>query len=92
MNTYVLLGAWLIVLVALCVVSAMRMSWGRREDEHLHVSDTDARQVTTQMTIAHKLDVLDHWKTALIVLTVILGLVIAGLQVYKAWQTGPPLT
>ena len=86
MNMQLLLGIWGAVLAAYATVSVMRWSVGKREDDHLHVLDAEQQLVATQSSVAHKLDVLDRWKTALIVLLVLVGLLVGAAQVWTVWQ------
>lgn len=88
MNMTVLLGAWLILLIAFTVVSVVKWQFSRREDDHLHIDETEASLVSMQVAIAHKLDVLDRWKTILLVLIVLTGLGIVALHAWHVWQTG----
>ena len=86
MNMQLLLGLWAAVLAAYATVALMRWNLGKREDDHLHVSDSDQQLISAQTSIAHKLDVLDRWKTALLVLAILLALLIGGVQVWRVWN------
>jgi hypothetical protein len=86
MNMQLLLGAWAALFCAYAIVAIMRWNLGKREDDHLHFSDTEQQLVVMQSTIAHKLDVLDRWKTALLVLTVVSAVLIGSFYVYQSWQ------
>ena len=88
MSMSLVLGLWAAVLAALLVVSMMRYTLGRREDDHIHVSDSEQQAVVAQSQLAHKLDVLDRWKTGLIVLAVVSGLVIGAVYLYRGWTQG----
>jgi hypothetical protein len=85
MNMQLLLGVWAAILAAYVSVAIMRWNLGKREDDHLHVLDSE-QLIASQATIAHKLDVLDRWKTALLVLTIVSALAIGALQVWRVWQ------
>jgi H+/gluconate symporter-like permease len=87
MNLQLLFGIWVAILAAYATVAFMRWHLGRREDDHLHFAESEQQLVVTQSSIAHKLDVLDRWKTALLVLTIVSGLIVGALHVYSAWQT-----
>jgi hypothetical protein len=88
MNLNILLVAWGLVLLALATLTLVRYNLGRREDDHLHFSDSERQLVAVQATYAHKLDVLDRWKTGLIILAVVSGLLILGYHAYTVWQQG----
>jgi hypothetical protein len=81
-----LLGAWATIFCAYAIVAIMRWNLGRREDDHLHFSDSEQQLVVMQSTIAHKLDVLDRWKTILLVLTIVSAILIGLYHVYQSWQ------
>jgi hypothetical protein len=86
MNMQLLLGLWAAVLAAYATVTIMRWNLGKREDDHLHVLDSEQQLISTQTSIAHKLDVLDRWKTALLVLVILLALLIGAFQIWRVWS------
>ena len=85
MNLPLLLGLWAAIFLAYATVAIMRWHLGKREDDYLHVSDAEQSLVAVQANTAHKLDVLDRWKTAMLLLTIITALLIAGWHVYNFW-------
>ena len=85
MNMHLLLGMWAAILAAYVSVAILRWNLGKREDDHLHVLDAE-QLISSQTAIAHKLDVLDRWKTALLVLTIVTALAIGALQAWRVWQ------
>jgi hypothetical protein len=85
MNIEVLIGVWAAIFLAYMSVAILRWNLGKQEDDHLHVLDSE-QLITTQTTIAHRLDVLDRWKTALLILTVVSALAICALQIWRVWQ------
>jgi hypothetical protein len=85
MNMQLLLGVWGAILGAYVSVAILRWNLGKREDDHLHVLDSE-QLITSQTAIAHKLDVLDRWKTALLILTIVSAVAIGALQVWRVWQ------
>lgn len=86
MSLQLLLGLWVVIFLAYATVWFLRWNVAKREDDHIHVSDYDQQLISTQSSIAHKLDVLDRWKTALLILTIVFALVIGGLHVYNFWM------
>ena len=86
MDMQLLLFVWFAIVVAYGTVALMRWIIGRREDDHLHFADSEQQLLATQTSVAHKLDVLDRWKTALLILTVLSGIVIAVLHAYVFWH------
>ena len=85
MNMQLLLGVWAAIFAAYVSVAVMRWNLGKREDDHLHVLDSE-QLISSQTAIAHKLDVLDRWKTALLILTIVSAIAIGALQVWLVWQ------
>lgn len=86
MNMQLLLAVWGAILAGYVMVLVMRHQLGKREDDHLHVADGEQQLISAQNEIAHKLDVLDRWKTALLVLFILFGLFVAAVQVWRVWQ------
>jgi hypothetical protein len=77
---------WAVVFIAYATVALMRWSVARREDDHLHFADSEQQLLASQTSLAHKLDVLDRWKTLLLVATLVLGVVIGATHAYMVWQ------
>jgi hypothetical protein len=86
MNLQLLLGLWVAIFLAYATVALMRWNVAKREDDHIHVADYDQQLISTQSSVAHKLDVLDRWKMALLILTIVSALIIGGLHVYNFWM------
>ena len=86
MNMQLLLAIWCVIAAAYAIVVLLRWQLGRREDDHLHFADSEQQMVATQTTIAHKLDVLDRWKTGLLALTILWALFMGALHAYNSWQ------
>jgi hypothetical protein len=85
MNVSVLFAPWSVLFVAFVAVSVIRWSIGQKEDDHLHVLDTDTDLVGVQASVAHKLDVLDRWKKVLLIANVLFALVVAGMHMYSTF-------
>jgi hypothetical protein len=86
MNMQLAYVAWAVVFIAYVSVALMRWGAGKREDDHLHFSDSEQQLVASQAGIAHRLDVLDRWKTALLVATIFFGIAIGAAHAYLMWQ------
>jgi hypothetical protein len=86
MNMQLLLAVWVAIFAAYTIVVAMRWKLGRREDDHLHFAESEQQMVTTQASIAHKLDVLDRWKAVLLTVTIVSAIALGLLQLYRTWQ------
>jgi hypothetical protein len=73
-------------LMALSVLSLIiwRRQVAQDEDDSLHVLNAESA-VPRQMAMAHKLEVIDKWGKALTILTVVVGIVIAGVYFYQMW-------
>ena len=80
---------WAAIVTAYATVALMRWSIGKREDDHLHFTDSEQQLLATQTSVAHKIDVWDRWKTALLILAVLSAIVIAGLHAYAFWHDSP---
>jgi len=75
--------AWsLLALVVLALVFWRRVV-AAHEDDSLHVSQTGA--VQQQVSVAQKLEQIDKWGKILTIITIVTGLVIAGVYFYQMW-------
>jgi hypothetical protein len=57
------------------------------DDEFVHLAAGEQQLIPQQVARAHRLDVIDRWGKSLTVFTVALGLAIAAVVLYQAWQT-----
>jgi hypothetical protein len=78
-----------LVLWGLMALSVLAMIIWRRqvasgEDDSLHVMDAETA-VPQQLAMAHKLETIDKWGKTLTILTVVVGIVIAGVYFYQMW-------
>lgn len=87
LNMHLLLGVWAAILAGYATVAIMRWQVGKQEDDHIHLMDAEQPLVSVQATVAHKLDVLDRWKTALLVLLIVWTVFVGGVQVWNVWHT-----
>ena len=74
---------WIVLAAVVLAMILWRQVVSRHEDENLHVMDTGA--VSHQVEIAHKLDVIDKWGKLLTIITVVYGLVLGALYLYRSW-------
>ena len=86
MNLQLLLGIQAALFLAWATVSLMRHQLGKREDDHIHFNEGEQQMLIAQSAIAHKLDVLDRWKSAMLVLTIAFALFIGAYYVWQIWQ------
>ncbi|MGA2878523.1 MAG: hypothetical protein ABSG13_06200 [Bryobacteraceae bacterium] len=56
------------------------------DDEFIHLAAGEQRLIPQQVALAHKLEVIDRWGKGLTVFTVALGLLIAAVFLFMAWQ------
>jgi len=85
-NLYPFLIGWIVVLVAWVVVYTWRRRLGLKEDESLHVLDSEISQAAQQIEVGKKLDKLDRWVRIVTTVLVVYSVALAGLSVYAAWD------
>jgi hypothetical protein len=56
-----------------------------REDDYIHVADSQTKLVSEQFTLARKMDAIDKWGKSITVLTLVAGLAIAGAYLYQGY-------
>ena len=77
----VLLGA---LALAVLLLIAYRKVVSSHEDDSLHVSGP-ANAVPDQAAMAAKLETIDRWGKLLTVVTVVYGIVLGAIYLYKGW-------
>jgi len=53
-----------------------------KEDDYVHLIESEARYIPQQVTMAHKMHAIDRWGETLTILTAIAGLVLIGVYTY----------
>jgi hypothetical protein len=85
MNLTVYIWTWAILAVAVLGLALYRFTLAGHEDESLHVSAVEARQVAEQKEVFGKLNRVEFWGKLLTVVVILYGLVIAGAYLYHSW-------
>ena len=88
MNINLLPYALFWVVLALIVIALViyRRSVTMREDDSIHL---EGGMPSEQITLAHRVEIIDRWGKALTVLAAIYGLALAALYVYQLWTNVP---
>jgi hypothetical protein len=81
------LAIWSVFAFAVIVLLVMRKMVASKEDDQLHVLDGAPTSAAEQVTVAHKLDVIDKWGKILTAITLVFGLAIGALYVYTTFST-----
>jgi len=76
---------WCLLAVVVLSLAGYRKLVARREDDLVHLGDSDAVLVDSQKSLAERLSSIDKWGKALTFVTLILGLVIASVYLYQGW-------
>ena len=77
---------WAVLATVVLALYIWRRAVAKNEDETLHVLDAEAAQISQQVVIAKKLEVIDRWGKTLTVIVVIYALVLAALYIYNVWE------
>jgi len=85
MNLTVYIWTWAIMAVAVLGLALYKFTLSGHEDESLHVSEVEARQVAEQQQVFVKLNRVEFWGKLLTVLVILYGLAIAGAYLYHSW-------
>ena len=78
-----LIVTWIALVVAYLGVTSYRWFLTRREDDVVHVRDSEANLIPAQVSLAHRVHKLDLWSRVLIVTVVVYGLIIAAFYMYR---------
>jgi hypothetical protein len=80
-----IVAAWVALASVVLALAIYRHMVARREDDFLHVRESEDNLVVAQGTIAHKLEVIDRWGKLLTVVALVWGLALGGYYVYLSW-------
>jgi len=85
MNMTPFIWTWAVLAIIVLVLAIYRAMLASHEDESIHVSEVEAKQVTEQKKVGTKLNRVEFWGKLLTVVTILYGLAIAGAYLYRAW-------
>jgi len=74
-----------LALVVVCLIF-YRRAVTSREDDSIHLEGGIA---SDQITLAHRLELIDRWGKTLTIAAVVFGLALAGVYLYQVWNTVP---
>jgi hypothetical protein len=74
---------WALIALVVLGLIAYRKAVSSHEDETLHLSNQSV--IPQQVTIAHKLDIIDKWGKLLTIIAVVYGLLLAAGYTYVTW-------
>ena len=78
--------SWGVLAIVVLTLILYRRSITSHEDDSIHLEGSGPAE---QVALAHRLNVVDRWGKALTVLTVVFGLVLAGIYMYQVWTNVP---
>jgi uncharacterized membrane protein len=86
MNFVPFLVLWALLAVSVLALFVWRKTVSSHEDDHLHVlGGASVAKSAEQTTVSQKLDFIDKWGKVLTVLTILYGVLIAGIYVWLSW-------
>ncbi len=88
-NAFVIL--WLAGACAVLGLAIYRKLVSVKEDDNLHIGESDTPQVARQAALASRLDFVDKWGIALTIAVVALGILLAGVYIYRQWSISSQL-
>ncbi len=77
------------ILILITVAMFLYKRWLENRDDpyiHLHDDSHDSSIITTQTSLAKRLDAVDKIKNGLVVAVILYVLAIAGMAIYSAWN------
>ena len=76
---------WMILTAVVIGLILYRKWVAKDEDETIHVLDHETGLVAQQVTIAHKLDVIDRWGKSLTAAALLYGFAVGAAYLYQGW-------
>ena len=77
---------WGVLAIAVLFLVLYRRSVSSHEDDSIHLEGTVPVE---QVSLAHRLAMIDRWGKSLTVVAVLYGLALAALYMYQVWTTVP---
>lgn len=88
MNLTINLTVWGILLLLTIALWLYRRFLETREDHyiHLHGNERDSKVLQSQATTGKRVEGITRTKNILLIVLIIYGIVIAALEIYRAWN------
>ena len=77
---------WGVLAIIVVFLIIYRKSVSSQEDDSLHLQGSGATQ---QMSMAHRLALIDRWGKTLTVIVALYGLALAAIYLYQVWNNVP---
>jgi hypothetical protein len=77
---------WSALTLFVVSLALVRKFTAQSEDDLVHLSGSADQAISQQITVANKLDKIDHWGKLLTVIDVAFGVVLFAASMYIAWQ------
>jgi len=77
---------WAVLAIVVLFLIVYRKSVSSREDDSIHLEGGIASE---QVTLGHRLAMIDSWGKTLTVVTVVYGVALAALYLYQVWNNVP---
>ncbi|HEX5431649.1 MAG TPA: hypothetical protein VFW83_06770 [Bryobacteraceae bacterium] len=81
------ISVWLALALSVLALALYRkLITLHEEDALVHIAASEQPLIPHQVALAHKLDMIDRWGKALTVLTVLFGLLLVAIWLYRGWE------
>ena len=77
---------WFVLGLATAGLALYRKILSMKEDDYLHLGAGEEGHIPEQVAMDRRMHAIDAWGKGLTVATVVLGLAVAGVYLYQAWQ------
>jgi len=85
MNIRPFVYCWLALVVVVLGIALYRLMMGMREDETLHLADSEASSLAQQSITGKKIGKLERWGKLLTWITALYGFVLLVIYLYGVW-------
>lgn len=82
MTIIVFVAIWAAMALLVAFLAAYRIVVAWRENDIIHLKDGELGEAAEQSVIGHKIEWADHWGQTLTVVTLVYGLILAGIYLY----------
>lgn len=76
---------WAVLALIVLALAIYRKLLSNKEDDTMHLADSETSMVSDQVVLGQKLEVVDKWGKLLTIVVVVYGLILAGLLLYQGW-------
>jgi hypothetical protein len=91
MNVTFVVALWAVLGIATLILAIYRQVLSaHKENDVVHLGAGEEKEIPRQISLARKMNAIDSWGKTMTVVTAVIGLGLATVYLYQAWESPNP--